>query len=419
MNECDLLGALIPEWGRLVAFFQHSMYHYYTTDAHTLIALEHAEKLQNSDSVLGKTFRSLPRRELLYLAILFHDIAKPIGIQGHEIAGIDVWMEIRKRFGFADEHNDVSFLIRNHLAMEQIAFRRNIDDAATVKEFASLFERPEQLDLLFILTYSDLSAVNKTVWSQWKEMLLQELYLKTRRSIVDGDVPPEDDLGIPYSSEEYSQFEKIITSLDGVAVLFHHEDAHSVVTVIAPDADFLLSSICGVLAANDAGIFDAMVFTRPDKIIIDRFRVVNAATKQPLTQEQETSIERDMRNMILKNESLELLFGRYHRRWRRRAKPLFHPNVRIDAVFHESGQHTIIDVYAPDMTGFLYKITEIFSYHGLRIDFAKLATRGDGIVDSFYVSKNGKPISSEGEKQYLREEILHTIHQLMSVQLEV
>lgn len=419
MNENDILGSLLPEWGKLVAFFQHSVYHYYTTDAHTLIALEHAEYLQQKDSILGRAFRSLPRRELLYLAILFHDIAKPIDLQGHEIAGVDIWNRIRQRFGFLDEYDDVAFLIRHHLAMEQVAFRRNIDDPATIKEFASLFNRPEQLDLLFVLTYSDLSAVNKNVWSQWKEMLLQDLYIRTRRFLTAADDQAPNETASQDGSDEYSQYESHIASLDIVSVLYQHEDAHSIVTIITRDAEFLLSTLCGVLAANDANIFDAQIYTRPDGIIIDTFRVVNAATKQPLTSEQESSIAHDLRNVLVQAETLEKLFARYHRRWRRRAKPLFHPNVRIDAVFHESGKQTIIDVYAPDMTGFLYKVTEVISRNGFRIDFAKLATRGDGIVDSFYVSKKGKPISSEQEKQYLREEILHTINQLMNVQLEV
>jgi [protein-PII] uridylyltransferase len=419
MNENDILGAVIPEWGKLVAFFQHSVYHYYTTDAHTLIALEHAERLQQSDSILGKTFRALPQREILYLAILFHDIAKPIGVQGHEITGVEIWKQVQQRFGFPDVFNDIPFLIRHHLAMEQAAFRRNIDDPATIREFASLFTRPELLDLLFVLTYSDLSAVNKNVWSQWKEMLLQDLFMRTRRFLAADEKTGSDIISGPDTPEEQAKIESAIAALDTVSVSYKNEEAHSVVTVITRDAEFLLATVCGVLAANDANIFDAQIYTRPDGIVIDTFRVVDAATKLPLTVEQEASITKDLRNVLLKQEVLESLFARYHRRWRRRAKPLFHPNVRIDADFHESGMYTIIDVYAPDMTGFLYKITEIISRNGLRIDFAKLATRGDGIVDAFYVTKHGRPISSEAEKQYLRGEILHTINQLMSVQLEI
>jgi UTP:GlnB (protein PII) uridylyltransferase len=146
--------------------------------------------------------------------------------------------------------------------------------------------------------------------------------------------------------------------------------------------------------------------------------VVNAATKLPLTPEQESSVRTDLYNVLAKTETLERLFERHQRRWKRRAKPLIHPAIRVDAAFHDTDRHTIVDVYAPDMTGFLFKITQTLSSAGLQIDFAKLATRGDGIVDSFYVkTKEGKPISSDEEKRYLREEILHTIQQLMNVQL--
>jgi len=420
MNDADVLGKIIEEWGNLVAFFQHSMYHYYTTDAHTLIAVEHAEKLQKEDSVLGRTFRSLSNKETLYLAILFHDIAKPKGIQGHEITGVDMWKKIQARFEFPDEHDDVAFLIRNHLIMEQIAFRRNTNDRATVEEFAKNFSRPEQLDLLFILSYADLSAVNKNVWTSWKEMLLQELYLKTRKYLTQKSEPAEQTFSTPYSLKEIDEFELQIKVLDTVSVLFKSEDAHTKVVVITRDAPFLLSTICGVLSANDVNIFDAQIYTREDGFVMDSFRVVDAATKKMLTTELQAMIVRDMENVLKQKETLEKLFDRHHRRWKRRAKPLMHSNIRIDVEFQDGSQHTIIDIYAPDMTGFLYKITQTLSKAKLQIDFAKLATRGDGIVDSFYVqTKDGKKISSEEEKLFLREKILHTIQQLMNVQLEM
>ena len=122
--------------------------------------------------------------------------------------------------------------------------------------------------------------------------------------------------------------------------------------------------------------------------------------------------------MLKDHETLNHLFERHHRRWKRRARPLFHPNIRIDVVFQETDKHTIVDVYAPDMIGFLYKITQTVSRQGLQISFAKLATRGDGIVDSFYVSEFGGKKISNREQTILREKILHTISQLINVQME-
>lgn len=433
MNDCDVLGKIIPEWGNLVAFFQHSMYHYYTTDAHTLIALEHAEELVSSKSVLGDVFRSLQRKELFYLAILFHDIAKPSGIPDHEVRGVDVWKTVQTRWSIDDPHDTVSFLIRNHLVMEQIAFRRNTGDAKTIEEFASLFPTPEHLDLLFVLTYADLSAVNKNVWSSWKETLLQELYLKTRRCLLKQEAVSEPEYpeylsqhiaafkGTQYTTaftvDEIADHVTIISSLDSVETRFRHDASHSIVTVITRDAQFLLSTLCGVLSANDISIIDANIFTRNDGIVIDQFRVVDSATLSTLTLEQENKLQNDFVEVLRNHETLNHLFERHHRRWKRRAKPLFHPNIRVDVVFHDIGKYTIMDVYGPDMTGFLYKITQAISKQGLKISFAKLATRGDGIVDTFYISeRNGKKISNR-ELMGLREKILHTISQLISVQM--
>lgn len=418
LNEYGILGKILPEWGELVAFFQHSAYHYYTTDAHTLIALEHAENLLNATNVLGDVFRRIPKKEILYLAILFHDIAKPSGIEEHEIRGVDVWKKVQERFTFSDERHDVAFLIRNHLAMEQIAFRRNIGDQSTIDDFARMFYRPEQLDLLFILTYADLSAVNKTVWTSWKEMLLQELYVKTHKHILQKQTENEEHVS-PFSKEELAEIERYSASQETFNVIFKNEKAHSGVTIITRDAPSLLSTLCGVLSANDVNIFDASIFTQENGIVIDSFRVVDAATKQALTQQQETAIQHDLENILEQRETLDALFENHRRRWKRRAKPLVHPNIRIDAVFHQTEKHTIIDIYGPDMVGFLYKITQTLSKAHLQIDFARLATRGDGIVDSFYVRNGtGKRIESEEQQKDLRKRILHTIDLLMNVQLE-
>ncbi|MBW7887688.1 MAG: HD domain-containing protein [Bacteroidetes bacterium] len=419
MNDCGILGKFIPEWGELVAFFQHSVYHYYTTDAHTLIALEHAEQLSESKNLLGEAFQRISNKTILYLAVLFHDIAKPGGITEHEIRGVAVWKKIQERFGFTDELHDVAFLIRNHLAMEQIAFRRNIGDPVTIESFAHMFYRLEQRDMLLVITYADLSAVNKTAWTNWKEMLLQELYARTRAYLLQKDTP-EEETAVPFSPEELLEIEQHLPLKKTVAVFFHHEKNFSAVTILTRDAQYLLSTLCGVLAANDVNIFDAKIFTREDGIVIDSFRVVNAATKETLTAVQEEAIRRDIERVLEKKETLETLFERYRLRWKRRVKPLLHPNIRIDVVFHQTEKYTIIDVYGPDMIGFLYKITRTLSKENLHIYFARLATRGDGIVDSFYVrNKTGMRIESKEEQQHLRRRLLDTIELLMNVEMTI
>ena len=179
-----------------------------------------------------------------------------------------------------------------------------------------------------------------------------------------------------------------------------------------------MSTLCGVLSANDANIFDAQIFTRDDGIVIDQFRVINVATKGKLLDDQAEKIKQDFYDVMKENVTLEHLFERHHRRWKRRPKPLFHPNIRIDVTFEDTEDFTIVDVYAPDTVGFLYKVTRTFSQLGLNIHFAKIATRVDGIVDSFYVlDDDNAPIRSSEKKRQIKEKLLHRIYQLINIQL--
>ncbi|CUS91266.1 HD domain-containing protein, partial [Candidatus Kryptonium thompsonii] len=176
MHEFEILGRYIPEFGKLTGLYQHNRYHYFTVDEHTLKAVENAERLGDADSRLGEIFRNLERRDILYLAILFHDAGKAVKVEGHSDIGAELARDFLMRINF-DAVDDVCFLVKNHLLMEQVAFRRNFYEPETLYHFASNFKTKEQLDMLYILTYADLSAVNPEVWTSWKSQLLEELYL--------------------------------------------------------------------------------------------------------------------------------------------------------------------------------------------------------------------------------------------------
>ncbi len=180
MNELGVLGVFLPEFKDMIGFLQHGVYHFYTADEHTLVTIKNVEKLEREHSQLGKLFTSLKNREFLYLGLLFHDIAKPINVSGHEIIGAEVAAAVMHRLQYSEEEIDkVSLLVRNHLVMEQVAFRRNLNDPETLNNFATRFNSTEELNLLYLVTYADLSAVNPAVWTSWKSDLLAELYRKT------------------------------------------------------------------------------------------------------------------------------------------------------------------------------------------------------------------------------------------------
>jgi len=455
MNNLGLLSRWLPEWKGLVAFFQHNQYHFYTADEHTLIVLSTAEALAGSSSTFGEIFRALPRRDTLYLASLFHDIAKPIRIGDHEIIGVDLSRTILTRLRYEDVMEDVLFLVRNHLLMEQVAFRRNLSDPQTILDFASKIGSARQLEYLYLLTYADLSAVNKNVWTDWKATLLHELYRRSHEilqqnltqeeyvlaeadrhrtavqevvSELTSTLPEEqardhlDAVESPaylatFDAAEIAEHIHRIGTDETVSTIFKRKDDHTEVTIIARDAPFALSRCCGVFSANDANILDAQIFTRNDGMIIDRFRVVDFITKTGLSAGQCEKIHRELNQVFEEVIDIEHLLQRHRMKWKRRSR-ILNPNIRTDVDFEDHQRYTIFDVYAPDMLGFLYRITSTMSMLGLNISFAKIATRVDGVVDSFYILDiHGDKIDSPEKREYLRTEILKVIDDLTESEL--
>ena len=455
MNDLGILERWIPEWKPMVAFFKHNMYHYYTADEHTLRVVDNVEALSRASTIFGDVFRTVIRRDVLFLASLFHDIAKPQRIGDHEIVGVDVATRILQRLRYTDAIQQVGFLIRHHLVMEQIAFRRNLNDPQTAIDFASRFENVEQLYWLFLLTYADLSAVNRNVWTQWKEMLLTDLYRKTYDVLTQNETMEEmraraqrereqqlslllpslgesvsrdmavahlDGIESPeyltsFETGEISEHIKTIAAKEPVASLFRHQAEFTETTFIAPDAPFALSHCCAVLTANDANIFDAHIFTRNDGIIIDKFRVVSLTTSSSLSEQQCARIRSDLRDVFLAGMDVRHLLERHRLKWKRRSHAL-NPNIKFDVEFEDHPRFTIIDVYAADKIGFLHKVTETISNLGLDISFAKIATRVDGIVDSFYVlDRFGRKIGDGPQKDFVRESIMATMKEFFELEL--
>lgn len=448
MNQYDVLGLFLPAFKELIGYVQHGVYHCFTTDEHTLLTIKNVEKLEKDVSILGRIFNNIKDREILYLGLLFHDIAKPINIAGHEILGVEIAASILYKLGYSEQEIDrITMLVRNHLLMEQIAFRRNLNDAETLNNFTSKFKSTDELDLLYLVTYADLSAVNPAVWTSWKSELLSELYRKSRSMLEDqisgeellmsgtyfvpGEISKHSNLisdehvqehmdSITDSSYIYQFTDKEIAAhieeiQKGVTVStsFKALDNFTNVTVITMDFPSLLSKICGVLSINDANIHDAKIFTRRDGVVIDTFNVTDFRTHKKLDPSRYDKISIDMDAVISGMLKLNVEFAKMKSRWRRIESKFFKRSGKVKILFEEHEKHTIIDVFSPDKLGFLYQVTSKMNELGLVIYFAKISTRGDDIVDSFYVlDRNGKKIPSY-DQEFVKIELIHTINQML------
>jgi [protein-PII] uridylyltransferase len=448
MNELGVLGAFIPEFEELNGFMQHGVYHCYTADEHTIMTIRNLEAIVNDDSTLGRIYYSLKDREILHLGMLFHDIAKPINISGHEIIGVEMAASIMNRLGYSDEEIlKVGFLVENHLVMEQVAFRRNLNDAETLNAFARRFESLEDLDLLYLVTYGDLSAVNPAVWTSWKSELLNELYRKCKAMIkekISGEellysktyVLPKD---ITKHSDEISEdhVQEHIESINDMAytslftdkeiakhieeiqkginisVLFKELTDFTNITVITKDFPALLSKLCGVLTINDANIHDAKIFTRKDGIVIDTFNVTDFRTHKPIDKERYLKIKKDFNSVVAGLLQLPQEVAMMKSKWWRIENKFFKRSGNVKITFENHERYTIIDIFSPDRIGFLYHVTSKMNELGLIIYFAKISTKGDDIVDSFYVlDRNNKKVS-QNDYELIISELTETIKQIL------
>ncbi len=425
MNGLGILGAFLPEFGSLIGFFQPGVYHCYTADEHTLIAIKNLECLKENDSLLGHIFDSIKVKDTLYLSVLLHDIAKPESISGHEIIGAEIAETIMMQLGYGQEETElVQFLVKNHLAMEQVAFRRNLKDPETLDNFVSLFSSKTELNYLFLLTYADLSAVSPVVWTSWKSELLEELYKKScsmlndklsgkellyentlamisnpniaNNDVVKSHVESIDDASYLqlYSHEEINEHVKEIESGNKVSVFFKEENGFTNITVIARDSESLLARLCGSLSISDLNIHDAKIFTRKDGIVIDNFNVTDFRSKRFVEEEKYSSIKKNIVAALLNELHITQEFNKIKSRWWRIENKLFKRKDKIKIDFEEYDNYSIIDVHSPDRIGMLYQITSKMNELGLVIYFAKIATKSDDVVDSFYVlDRNGNKIT--------------------------
>ena len=173
------------------------------------------------------------------------------------------------------------------------------------------------------------------------------------------------------------------------------------------------------MTANDANIFDAQIFTRSDGIIIDKFRVVDFLSKASLPDHVCQKISQELSDVMNGKTNVAALLERHQLKWKRRLQTA-NPNIRRDVEFEEHPDFTIIDIFAADALGFLHTITSTISALGLNISFAKIATRVDGIVDSFYiVDGSGKKIQDPQRLEQIKQALLKTMNEFSESELVI
>ena len=421
MHELGLLGRYLPEFGALTCLVQYDVYHKFSADQHSLLAVEHLEALAPGQSAESEgaapVLSEVEKPELLMLGMLLHDIGKARG-HGHVAKGIPLVRGLTARMGLPSaDAAAVEFLVAHHLTMSHVAQRRDIDDPKTVTDFAAVVGDPQRLRMLYLLTYADMRAVGPGVLTPWRARILHELYTRTLDLLTGGRVAKpsrtqlaerlhaaakgEVDLqavkahlammadrylestGVQRMAEHLRMLGEL-GEAPVVTALFQHPDlGSSDLVVVTRDLPGLFSLIAGTLAASGVNIISAQIHTRADGIAIDTFQVNDPAGDVVGSVAHWARPLDALRAVITGEQSVEALLARRRALGREATGPGGPPKIALDNQLSDSA--TVIEVKCPDRLGLLYLITRALAGLGLDIVSARIATEIDQAFDTFYV----------------------------------
>jgi [protein-PII] uridylyltransferase len=428
MNESGVLGAFVPDFGRIVAMMQFNMYHHYTVDEHLLRcigALEEIERGENREVTLAseliKTIQP-QHRTVLYVALFLHDIAKG-RIEDHSIAGARIARRLGPRLGLnASDTELVAWLVEVHLVMSTLAQSRDLSDRRTIENFAAVVQSLERMKLLTILTTADIRAVGPGVWNGWKAQLLRTLYYETEPVLTGGfsevnraqrvaqaqaefraelaDWPEAEreayiarhypaywlkvDLPHKLAQARFVRASEQAGKRLATSVGFDATRGVTELTVFAPDHPWLLSIIAGACALAGANIVDAQIYTTTDGLALDTIAVSREFERDEDEARRAAriggAIEKALRGEIKLPDAVP---KRAAAKARLRAFAI-EPEVTINNQW--SARYTVVEVTGLDRPGLLYELTTTLSKLNLNIASAHVATFGERVVDVFYVT---------------------------------
>ncbi|HEX9078440.1 MAG TPA: [protein-PII] uridylyltransferase [Desulfuromonadaceae bacterium] len=455
MHHLEFLNRFIPEFEHIFCKVQHDIYHIYTVDIHSLFAVDEIARLWRGEHakdlpLLTRIANEVDKRELLVLAVLLHDMGKGEG-GGHAEKGAAMVPTIARRMWLSKEDSErLAFLVANHLLFAHIAQRRDLHDEKMIVQFARQMGNSENLKMLYLLTYADIKGVGPDVWTEWKALLLQELYEKAFEVLERGDFRYEarservkkvrrkvvDLLGDEFPVELVKEELKAMTIRHLLAnpppVLAEHvrimlslgdntmitrighekERGYTNFTICTLDVTGLFAKITGVMAANGMNILGAQIHTSTNGKVLDVLQV-NSPQGFAITDESRwQKMEDDMRHVLEGKVRVGTLVEKRRRPslLGEKPRPRFPTRVEIDN--EVSGDYTVIDIYTHDKVGLLYQITSTLTKLGLYIGVSKISTKVDQVADVFYVRDIfGHKVTSEKKLTEIKERLIKAIEE--------
>ena len=422
MNQTSVLGRYLWVFRRIVGQMQHDLFHVYTVDQHILMVLRNVRRFFMAEHAHEYPFCSQlaagwDKPWLLYVAALFHDIAKGRGGDHSELGGREVRLFCRQHGIPREDAKLIEFVVREHLTMSRVAQKEDLGDPEVIKAFATRVGNERYLTALYLLTVADIRGTSPKVWNAWKGKLLEDLYRYTLR--VLGGRAPDAAADVEARKREalvqlqlfalpFEAHRKLWDTLD-VGYFMRHEAGDIAwhtrhvsrhvgsgqtivrarispvgeglqVLVYTPDQPDLFARICGYFDQAGFSILDAKIHTTSNGYALDTFQVVTGLLPDHY-RELCSMVESDLCGTIQKAGPLPAPSrGRVSRRVKS-----FPVAPRVDLRPDEKAQHWLLSISASDRVGLLYSIARVLARHKLNLQLAKVTTLGERVEDTFLI----------------------------------
>jgi [protein-PII] uridylyltransferase len=448
MHRLGLLTLLFKEFQLIDSLVIRDYYHRYTVDEHSLVTIENLHRLAGRGNELDRRYRDIlggvEHPELLYLALMFHDVGKGMAVESHVEGSLDAVKGVFERLHLdLVDRDTVNFLIENHLRMSATLLRRDIFDPEAVHDFAQTVGTIERLKLLTLFTFADIKAVNPEALTPWKAEMLWQLYAATenylnrsvddQRLYVAGEDAKQLERLIP-SGEDAGETEKFRNFMDGFPkryLLIHspseisthfrmykrldhspaeiaitrHEDYYELV-LVTTDRPFLFAKIAGTISSWGMNILKADACANKAGVVLDTLRFSDRFR----TLDHNPSETARLKQNLVAALSGELDVADLMRRKFQPEK--YPPKVQVETRVHldnECSSHsTVVEIVTLDRPGLLYDISSTFAELGCNIDVGLIDTEGGTATDVFYVTQQGAKLSQD-QQHKLHSELEHRL----------
>lgn len=451
MLKYNVLGRYLPEFGAIIGQMQHDLFHCYTVDAHTIHVIQNLCLLddpatQQNFPMANRLIRTIPKREVLYLAALYHDIAKGRG-GDHSTLGAEDAIEFCERHHLSERDTKlICWLVEHHLMMSTTSQKKDIADPDVIHEFALKVPSLTHLEYLYLLTCCDIAATNPNLWNSWRSSLLQQLYIETRRAIRRGmDAPIDRKDWIRATQQEVrsilfeqgfaaQKVDALLESLEDdyflqdstaeiawqTAAILNHGDSteplviirdsqnrmgegFSQIMIYLKSEDDLFAATTAVLEQLNLNVLNARISTSGQAFSLSNFIVTDAQNRTLATDpERKRHVQKRLIEELDDPEDYPEIIKR---RTPRQLKHFSFP-TEVTLSNDRIHQRTVMEVVTPDRPGLLARIGQILLKHRLSLTNARIATLGERVEDVFFITDaQGKPISDGTLCQQLIDDV--------------